>query len=341
MVSNYSKQFVAWVTGLQERYTHDLYFRTAVHITAVQMGFVLVAMCTLFIASRYTNEALLIFVLVVAVAIFFGVLLTRFSLGPARKTLTNQKLFISNVAHELRTPLSTIKTSSEVALLDDRLASGTKQTFSEIIEELNRISEIINNLLSLNTLTRPERMQFMNVDLGPMVEEVVRRYSNLARQRKIKMKVHKEVGAIVWGNRAALEQVMMNLVKNALSYTPENANGTVTVSLRPDGEGMILFSVADSGIGISQEDLFHIFEPFYRADTSRVRKIEKTGSGLGLTIVNEMVRAHHGKINIESKRRKGTTVTVHLPQGGQRSLIQTGLASASIDFSNTPQRVAH
>jgi signal transduction histidine kinase len=90
-----------------------------------------------------------------------------------------------------------------------------------------------------------------------------------------------------------------------------------------------------------KKDLFHIFEPFYRADTSRVRKIEKTGSGLGLTIVNEMVRAHHGKINIESKRRKGTTVTVHLPQGGQRSLIQTGLASASIDFSNTPQRVAH
>ena len=79
---------------------------------------------------------------------------------------------------------------------------------------------------------------------------------------------------------------------------------------------MVLFSVADTGVGISQEDLGRIFEPFYRADTSRVRRVKQSGTGLGLTIVNEMVRAHHGRIDIESQRGKGTTVSVCLPRGG-------------------------
>ena len=76
---------------------------------------------------------------------------------------------------------------------------------------------------------------------------------------------------------------------------------------------MMLLSVSDTGIGISQEDLFHVFEPFYRADTSRARKIKKSGTGLGLTIVNELVRVHHGKIRIQSALRKGTNVHVYLP----------------------------
>lgn len=242
---------------------------------------------------------------------------------------------MSNVAHELRTPLSTIKTSSEVALLDGNLPAPLKQTFREIVEELNRISEIINNLLSLNTLTRPERMQFSSVDIAPLAETASRRYKLLARERGIKVILRQEPGALVWGNPTALEQVMLNLVKNALSFTPENAGGVVTVTVRPDGD-MVLFSVADTGIGISQDDLFHIFEPFYRVDTSRVRKIKKSGSGLGLTIVNEMVRAHHGRIHIESHKRKGTTVSVYLPRGGSTRKRQDTAehSETSIDFSN-------
>jgi signal transduction histidine kinase len=183
----------------------------------------------------------------------------------------------------------------------------------EILSELERISGIINNLLSLNTLSRPERMRFTNVDMGHIISEVIKRHSNLASERDIKITIKKDAHRVVWGNDIGLEQVVTNILKNALSYTPRG--GSVTVSVRPDYHGMIMLSVADSGIGISQEDLFHIFEPFYRADTSRVRRVKKSGTGLGLTIVNDIVRAHHGKIQIQSAVKKGTTVSVYLPTG--------------------------
>ena len=264
----------------------------------------------------------------------------------ARDILESQKLFISNVAHELRTPLSTIKTSSEVALLDDRLSKDTKRTFGEILEEANRISEIINNLLSLNTLTRPERIPFSSVDLAPLAEGAVRRHQALARERGIRMLLRKEPGALVWGNAVALEQIMTNLIKNALSYTAQNARGTVTVTVRPEPpahEGdapLVLFAVADTGVGISQEDLSRIFEPFYRADTSRVRRIKQSGTGLGLTIVNEMVRTHRGRIRIESQKRKGTTVSVYLPRGGamQDRGERGGKSETVLDFTRTADR---
>jgi signal transduction histidine kinase len=254
----------------------------------------------------------------------------------AREILESQKVFISNVAHELRTPLSTIKTSSEVALLDDTMPPPMRATFREIIEELNRVSEIINNLLSLNTLTRPERMQLTSVDIAPLAELAIRKHALLARERNIRVVLRQEPGALVWGNSTALEQVMINIVKNALSYTPANANGAVTVTVRPHSPDMVLFAVQDTGIGVSQSDLSHIFEPFYRADTSRNRKIKKSGSGLGLTIVNEMVRTHHGRIRIESQKGKGTTVSIFLPRGGlgkKSSQDQEGHSETEVDFS--------
>jgi signal transduction histidine kinase len=334
-VTNYSKQFAAWATALQAKYESDLYFRTSVNIVTLQAAFVAICTVAFVLALNFPGQQWTIFAGLIVLALAAGMTLSKFTLGPARDTARYQKLFISNIAHELRTPLSTIKTSSEVALLDEKLPSDLKRTFNEIVEELNRVSEIINNLLSLNTLTRPERMQFSSVDIAPIAETAIKRHMTLARERGIKVLIRKEPGALVWGNAMALEQVMMNLIKNALSYTPADAQGTVTVTVRPDGTGMVLFAVQDTGIGISQADLFHIFEPFYRADTSRNRAIQQTGSGLGLTIVNEMVRSHHGRIRIESQKRKGTTVSVYLPQGGSsKKAADPERSETSIDFSS-------
>ncbi len=289
------------------------------------------------IAERYHTEAWTVLLILLAVAVVFGGALTGYTLRTARNNVRSQKMFISNVAHELRTPLSTIKTSTEVALLDERLPADAKTTFNEILEELARISEIINNLLSLNTLTRPERIQFQNLDLFPIADRVVKRHAALARERGIRITLKNEPNCIVWGNASAVEQVMMNLVKNALSYTPADSRGRVSVTIRPDTDDMVLFCVEDTGIGMSQQDLFHIFEPFYRVDTSRVRTVKKSGSGLGLTIVNEMIRAHHGRIQIQSARGKGTTVSVYIPRGGWAARDKTSNGSgsqASLDFSS-------
>lgn len=330
---------MVWATALRARYESDLYFRTSVNIITLQVGFVVLCAAAFVLSLMYPAQGWYIFGGGIIVALGCGIFLARFTLEPARNTARYQKLFISNIAHELRTPLSTIKTSSEVALIDDTLDPEIRKTFTEIVQELNRVSEIINNLLSLNTLTRPERMQFASIDIAPLAERVIERHRELAQERGIAITFREEPGSLVWGNTMALEQVMMNLVKNALLYTPAHSKGQVSVSVRPDS-GMVLFGVTDSGIGIAQEDLLHIFEPFYRADSSRSRGTQQTGSGLGLTIVNEMVRAHRGRIHIESHKRRGTkpggtTVSVFLPRGVTRGADEArrDYSEATFDFT--------
>lgn len=339
------KQFVAWATACWERFAHsyqsDLFFRTAVHIIALQIGFVALCMGALLAVAVYAQSSWILLALLLIAATGAAGLLIRLSLRPSRDNLRHQKLFISNVAHELRTPLSIIKTSSEVALFDESLSPDLKATFAEIIGELNRISEIINNLLSLNSLARPERMQFKNLDLIPLAESVVAQYQTMARERNIKLTLRTEHGSIVLGNTTGLEQVMSNLVKNAISYTPKNSNGSVSVVLRPHDD-MVLFCVEDTGVGMTQEELWHVFEPFYRADGSRNRRGQEEGSGLGLTIVNEMVRVHRGKIQVESRRKNnkrpgGTTVSVLLPLGGAAARGAEPTSKTSLDFSKQKQ----
>lgn len=371
------RRFAEWGTVWRESYRSDLFFRTTAHIVGLQALLVLVLIGVFWASLRYANKevaeavvahvvrilennssvspetftqtvqglqadvTLLMFLGIVVLAVIFGFIISSVTLRPARETLRYQKLFISNVAHELRTPLSTIKTSTEVALLDDKLPLSQRKTLLTIISELDRVSEIINNLLSLNTFTRPERMQLQDIDLGPIVETVVRRHTELANERDVKVIVKMDAHRIVWGNASGLEQVITNLLKNAISYTPKEAGGMVTVSVTPDYHGMVTVSVEDNGIGIAQEDLFHIFEPFYRADTSRVRQIRQGGSGLGLTIVNEIVRVHHGRIRVQSALRKGTTVSVYLHAGTSSEPHNTEIAptergrhsEVSMDFS--------
>jgi two-component system sensor histidine kinase CiaH len=330
---------VEWAIASREKYRNDLFFRTTLQIISLQTLLVVVCLSA-FIFSLYNpGDEWYAFGGVLVLSGLCGTLLARFTLGPARDTLRYQKLFISNVAHELRTPLSVIKTSTEVGLIDDSLSASVKETFYDILNELDRVSEIINNLLSLNALTRPERMRFANIELGTLVDSVTKRHAMLANERNIKLNIKKGSYTTVWGNTTALEQIIANLVKNAISYTPKGTNGEVTVEVRPEGD-MLLLSVTDTGIGISQEDLFHIFEPFYRADMSRVRKIKKGGSGLGLTIVNELVRVHHGKIQIQSALRRGTAVYVYLPFGTSSNNPvpevnpESDESEISIDFSN-------
>ena len=311
-IHRYLRLFAEWATALRERYKSELFFRTTLQVVGLQG--VLVFVCVVaFLFSLYNPaQKWDAFLGVVLLSILFGILLARFTLAPARDTLRYQKLFISNVAHELRTPLAVIKTSTEVALIDDKLPSDVQETFHDIVSELDRVSEIINNLLSLNNLTRPERMQFKNTDLEPIVKGVVARHITLAHERGIRLVIKKESGAVVWGNPSALEQIITNIVKNAISYTPKNTHGLVSITLRHQGS-MLAVIISDSGIGISQEDLFHIFEPFYRADMSRARRINKSGSGLGLTIVNELMRVHHGKIQVQSTKNKGTSISLFFP----------------------------
>lgn len=241
----------------------------------------------------------------------------------SREILQAQKRFISDVAHELRTPLSVIKTSAEVALIDPGVPRDARASFEEIIGELERISGILDNLLSLGALGRPERMLFKSVDIGAVAEVVVARYRPLARERSLRVRLRARPGSLAWVNASAVEQILGNLVKNAILYTPKGGEPVVLTiapepSAAPGAVPQVLMQIDDHGVGIAPKDLGHVFDPFYRADLSRTRLSTKTGSGLGLTIVGELVRAMSGTIAIESRRAKGTTVFVRLPAGSLR-----------------------
>ncbi len=368
------RQFEAWATAWREKYEADIFLRAAVSITVLLSGLVIGCVVLFWIVLNETNTAVVhaivdniqaivaggspsttlttsinsiqgesvgsVFLGLVVMAVIFGWLFTRFMLEPTRNTLHYQKLFISNVAHELRTPLSVIKTSTEVALMDDAIAPAMRDTLGDIVRQLDRISEIINNLLSLNSYNRPERMQLHSVHVGDLVAAAVGRLEALARERGVEVAISVDSVDVVWGNATGLEQVIGNLIKNAISYTQKDSGGRVVVEVHPDYRGSIIFSVSDNGIGISRQDMAHIFEPFYRADTSRVRDINVSGSGLGLTIVSDIVRAHQGKVAIESARNRGTTVTVTLPMGATKGTAEHHASSegdvseTSIDFSH-------
>ena len=216
-------------------------------------------------------------------------------------------------------------------------------TLESMNEELDRTSEIINNLLSLSHSIRPERIELSSVDLGAVVNNMMQKLRGLSDPKHLEMEARMSERRIVHGNAVALEQIAMNIIKNAIVHTPRG--GRVLVTVEPVHPNLMEFTVKDSGVGIPRRDLFHIFEPYYRGDPSRKRG--SSGNGLGLTIVSELVKLHNGKITVRSVERRGTTVTVLLPAGGRQGpgfdeVIDRQHENASeigVDFSRSDRSI--
>jgi len=274
--------------------------------------------------------------IVIAVTMAAGYVVGRIVLSPTRSALDSQKQFIANVAHELRTPLSIIKTNSEVALLDSDMRDATRKVFLNTVEELDRISNILNNLLTLSASVRPERIQFRDEDLGPIVENSMRKLEEFSEPKHLEVTARMSERRVVWGNATALDQIVTNILKNAIMYS--SPGGHITITVEPVYPNYIELTVRDSGIGIARKDLFRIFEPFYRAERSRTRA--KGGIGLGLPIASELVRLHRGKVTVRSVEGHGTIVSVLLPGGKQSpdakappERSRENMSEISVDFS--------
>ncbi|MBL8158506.1 HAMP domain-containing histidine kinase [bacterium] len=342
-IQAYWKRFAASVTGFADKYQFDPFLRTQINVIGMLVAFsvFLLALIGILVDYLYHDISLAIVtgvrdsilmgggssgsvpaledirsdnlsaiaVITATATVAFGYLLTRVALSPTRNALSSQKQFIGNIAHELRTPLSIIKTNTEVTLLGETVSSETRKTLESTVEELDRLSDIINNLLSLSASVRPERIEFKPIDVGSVIGDVVRKLDGLAKLRNLEVSTKVAQSCYVLGNYSALEQILTNLVKNAINYTARG--GTISVVAEQIGASHVEIVVNDSGAGIARQDLFHIFEPFYRAEPSRNRA--KGGSGLGLAIVSELVRLHHGKITVRSAVGRGTTVVVSLP----------------------------
>lgn len=368
----YWKQFVGLGTGFVDKYKYDPFFRTECNTIALQVLYSLILIVLVAISFGYlyrdlsnalisgiregiennnivaagptiaeeleyirTKSLTTIVSIAVLLTVLFGYIVARITLAPTRNALSAQKQFIGNIAHELRTPLSVIKTNTEVALMDNNLDSDMKETLDGTIEELDRISGIINNLVSLSVLVRPEHVEFTHVELGTVVEDVISKLDDLARTRRLELVVRKGDSNVVLGNAAALGQIVMNLVKNAIEHT--TSGGRVTVTVESIAHHRVELAVQDTGEGIARADLFRIFEPFYRVEKSRNRA--RGGSGLGLSIVSELVKMHQGKIEVRSALGRGTTVLVTFPvhahskHGGNSRDDSQGFGQIAVDFS--------
>ncbi len=259
--------------------------------------------------ARHIAAYTIFFAFFVAVVYF----LAELTLRPIKRAHTEQRRFVANVSHELRTPLSVLKTNSEVALLKgERLTrDDALDVIRGNIEEVNRLSAIIQFFLHFSMLQdRHQRLQMSAVNLYGIARKVVNIIQERAAQKGITIDLvdSENSGATVFGNTTALEEMLLNLVKNAVAYT--QSGGSIEIAIRASGRDVLL-AVRDSGIGIPPADLPNIFEPFYKGANAAHKK---DGVGLGLAIVREIARMHHGKISVTSKIGKGSTFALRLPR---------------------------
>lgn len=218
--------------------------------------------------------------------------------------------FVSNVSHELKTPLSSIKVLTESLMFqEDVPVEMYKEFFEDINSEVDRLNSIISDLLTLVRLDQREiPLNITEVNLNEMVQNLLKRLAPLAKRKSINLiyESHREVIAEI--DIVKLSLALTNLVENAIKYTPEG--GEVTVILQGDLQDAII-TVQDTGIGIAKEEQSRIFERFYRTDKTRNR--ETGGTGLGLAITYKTIVMHNGSIVVESEEGKGSIFSVQIP----------------------------
>jgi signal transduction histidine kinase len=222
-----------------------------------------------------------------------------------------KSLFVSNVTHELKTPLTSIKMFAELLKEKAEFKSEKSQEYLEIIEgESDRLRRLIDNVLDFAKIERGIKTYEMSVvDFNHLSLEVLNLMQYQFKMSKIELKTQiSEDEVLITADKDAVEEAMMNILSNAIKYSEQNTSVTVSTFKR---NGYTCFQVTDEGIGISESDIKNIFNPFFRTRDKNIIKAE--GTGLGLSIVKHIVDAHSGKIEVDSKPGSGTAFTLLFP----------------------------
>ncbi|MFD2170042.1 sensor histidine kinase [Tumebacillus lipolyticus] len=220
--------------------------------------------------------------------------------------------FLSNVSHDLRTPLSYIQGYAQILSEGLAQSEADRQTYANIIrEEVGRLGRMLDDLLEVAKFEESQfRLEPIPLDMGHVIEEMVHRLTPFAEAKRVDLSYEGSIALpLVLADQARMEQLLINLIQNAIHYTQEG--GRVVIQTR-DSASQVLVSVVDNGPGIPAEDLPYIWERFYRGDKSRNRTLG--GTGIGLSIVKRIVEAHHGQVQVTSELGVGTTVSFVLPR---------------------------
>ena len=220
----------------------------------------------------------------------------------------DMRQFSAAMAHELRTPLASLRGGIELMLRERHKSEGDHSALASQIEDIDRLTRMIDRIL---TLARAEagqiQLAMQRVDIGELVAALAEQVDAVAQSRSIELHCE-QTSAWIAGDKSWLQQMVLNLLDNALKYT--NARGRIDVRVSRDGDTARI-NVRDTGVGLSPEDARQVFDRFFRADRARSSTIE--GTGLGLSLVHWIAVQHHGAVTIESRLGEGSTFTVTLP----------------------------
>ena len=262
--------------------------------------------------ATYTLTVLAVLALLIATGI--GYVMAGKAIVPLREAYEKQRQFAADASHELRTPLSVVLASAEILESDTSITSPfLKQVIVDIHDEVKKMTKLVSDLLVVaRSDNQALKLKLTKVDLAAALDQTLRLMQPLAEKKNLTLRREGLNTLTAKLDEQKIKQLMLILVDNAVKYTP--SGGTITVRLTEPSTGKLVFSVADTGIGIAPEDQQRIFDRFYRDDKARSR--EMGGNGLGLAIAQEIVQLHDGAIKVESQPGAGTTFTVILKRLG-------------------------
>lgn len=242
-----------------------------------------------------------------------GYLLAGRTLKPIREVHQVQMRFTAEASHELRTPLAAMRADTEVALMDKALPVKAKQVLQGNMKDIERLERLTRHLLDIARYQNKSAIKPVVLDLDEIVLAAMKQLDQAARAKHIQYKQNIQPTQTM-GEQYGLEQLVTIVLDNAIKYS--HHNGVVTVDLQADVDLAIL-TITDNGIGISKDDVTHVFEHFYRSAAVKNNTKTASGYGLGLPLAQEIVRAHGGKIRIDSDEQHGTSIRITLPRVNQ------------------------
>lgn len=238
-----------------------------------------------------------------------GYLLSGLTLAPIEASMKEQKRFISDASHELKTPITALKTSLEVNLMNKSLPVATKSILKENLNDVKSLESLTTSLLRLSTGNSQLNQQ--KIDLNEVIAKAIKHLTPLAKKKKITIENSIQKKPIfVCGDKPSLVELFIIFIDNAVKYSPTQSKISLLASNHKETVNIL---VNDQGIGIDKKDLPYIFDRFYRADQSRT-KTNIEGFGLGLSVAEKIMSRHHGCIDVKSAAGKGTSFTLTFPR---------------------------
>lgn len=260
--------------------------------------------------NRLRTNLILINLLILIIGGLISYYLARKTLDPIEDIHEAQRRFTTDASHELRTPISAMRIETEITMTDPKLtlASAKKQLNSNI-EELDKLTNLSNSLLSLSRL-EDISLKTSNVKIRKIIESATNRVRPLAVRKSISIKTIKIPDISINAEFNTLTEAVVTILDNAVKYSPDNSTVTIKCIVTKQRVNIL---ITDKGLGIKTSDINRIFDRFYRADLSR-DKNKEDGYGLGLSIAKASIDAHGGSIKVKSSPKKGSTFTISLPR---------------------------